>query len=239
MLKKCFHMRKSMKLASLLLGGPLVALATLTAPASADRTPPATDSPIAKATTASGPIGIGPITDVPLTPITPAQISPSDAPEFVLPANIQWSGLTAPGCGAFTDSYKYCALLFNEEHGKGLRYGTRDYGINLTWGDPDHFTFRRQNTNNRSHLIYGEPLAIHNKTGGWMKYGKRDYGINLVFTDLPAYEWYIVGGELGTVVDSEPFALWNKSSGQFLVYGGRTHGINLVWAVTVGVSQET
>lgn len=82
-------------------------------------------------------------------------------------------------------------------------------------------------------------ILSNSVSGKVLRYGARKYGINLVFANQPAYEWYIVGGDTGSPVGSDEFALWNKTSGQFLVYGARTHGINLVWEKPVGIFEES
>lgn len=122
--------------------------------------------------------------------------------------------------------------LCNRAEQEAIRYGSRDYGINLLWGDPaagDNIRFERQEGASGP-LKSGELIAIHVKGGKFLKYGKRDYGINLGWSDTPAFEWKLVlPEESQPVLTVTAIGLYNTVEKDVLFYDPRTYGINLKW----------
>jgi hypothetical protein len=130
--------------------------------------------------------------------------------------------------------------LFNCTEKEALVYGSREYGINLVWGDAgrsDNVRFQRQSGNGG--LKFGEPIAINIKGGGFLHYERREYGINLVWKDSPFFEWRIMGGTEGADVHAgRVVALFNTVESDYLFYDPRTYGINLKWLRDKGKHNE-
>jgi hypothetical protein len=119
-----------------------------------------------------------------------------------------------------------------------VKYGERDYGINLVW-TPSQFerNFRFSRPSAAGGLLqYGERVAIYVDQGGYLKYGDRKYGINLVWSNAPVYEWEIRGEAVngqrpGTTVQTQmPVGLYNSTRGDYVAYCSSEYGINLRWA---------
>jgi hypothetical protein len=122
--------------------------------------------------------------------------------------------------------------LYNHTNASYVRYGSRSYGINLVWGNPDPGNIRFDSLSG-SDLRSGDYVAIKVDGGGYLKYGERSFGINLVWSSTAVYEWRIFGEGManGTFLTSGNgrVALYNTRTGQYVVYGTRSYGINLVW----------
>jgi hypothetical protein len=127
------------------------------------------------------------------------------------------------------DSYD----LVNVTITKCLRYGEREYGINLLWDEPGRTSpnigFERNGA--AQAIQYGELIAIHVRGGGYLRYKEREYGINLVWAEDPIYEWRIEGdsGASGQVPTETPVALFNTTHNDYLFYDPRRYGIDLKW----------
>ena len=123
--------------------------------------------------------------------------------------------------------------LYNEDNEKGVRYGERDYGINLVWTGSvvREWQFARS-SGTTGPLRFGERLALLNtRENKWVGYMSRTFGINLGWSSTPRYEWLILGGTDGQPVTTEAHhALFNTVEPDYLIYGERDWGINLVWA---------
>jgi hypothetical protein len=124
--------------------------------------------------------------------------------------------------------------LFNLNVSKVLRYGEREYGINLVWGDlgsaDESIGFARASSGSGP-IQFRERIAIRVRGGRYLRYGEREYGINLVWSDQPIFEWHIEGdgGATGNVIRGIPIALFNETHSDYLFYDPRRYGINLKW----------
>ena len=128
--------------------------------------------------------------------------------------------------------------LHNRTAKQNLRYGRRNFGINLEWDKA--FLSNVQIIHRGAKglpILYTEDVSIFIKGGGYLKYEKRSVGINLGWSATPVYQWQIGGdgGNPGDAVGSaHALALYNKVAKDFLVYDKRRLGINLVWAKEYG-----
>lgn len=135
--------------------------------------------------------------------------------------------------------------FLNTYNRKSLRYGRREYGINLEWDGARtgrHITFLRLGTSTEP-ITYGETVAIKVEGGGYLYYREREYGINLEYAPVPVYQWELAGGQRGRPVAADPDSatvertgasqyrvrLYNVVHGDYVVYGERDYGINLRW----------
>src|SRR5215208_4164426 len=125
--------------------------------------------------------------------------------------------------------------LFNETMLQRVVYGSREYGINLVWDDPDptNPSIRFLPLSGATTpILYGERVAIHVRGGGFLRYGEREYGISLKWSESPVYEWRLRGDNPpeSTPVDlTQPVGLFNTVSSDYLFYDPRRYGINLKW----------
>jgi hypothetical protein len=128
--------------------------------------------------------------------------------------------------------------LNNLRNKENLRYGKRTWGINLEWtktvfmGNVQIF-----HEGPGIPIIYGEPVAIYIKDGGYLKYDKRSVGINLGWSSKPVYEWKLgsVDGNIGDRVKvNDRFCLLNTRAKDCVINDTRRFGIDLVWAKDEG-----
>jgi hypothetical protein len=131
------------------------------------------------------------------------------------------------------EEINYSYDLFNITDSNCLVYGHRPLDtINLRWGDPaksDNIRFRRQSGSSEP-LKYGELVAINVRKGGFLVYQKGRTGINLGWSKTPKYEWKILGGTTGKVVEvGKPVGLYSTVEKDSLMYEPRDWGINLKW----------
>ena len=118
--------------------------------------------------------------------------------------------------------------LKNEVNKSTLGYGSRTFGVNLTWGGDGKWEFLRKSTqpNVRDHRTPppGEPVALYNTSKRqYLVYGSQTWGINLTWSKTPSYQWKAEFGASGDM------SLFNTSAGDYVVYGERSQGINLRW----------
>jgi hypothetical protein len=82
-------------------------------------------------------------------------------------------------------------------------------------------------------LKYGDTIAIgYGKQPTWVNFEEQTFGINLGFQKTPSCEWRIMGGPIGTLVQTnERVALFNEKSkasatefGEFLIFFDRPPG---------------
>jgi hypothetical protein len=82
-------------------------------------------------------------------------------------------------------------------------------------------------------VMYGEAVALRVWGGGWLEYGHQTFGVDLHLVSKPVYQWYVLDGTAGSVVNSpaDPsnFALWNSAANDYLVHFGETFGVDLQW----------
>jgi hypothetical protein len=121
--------------------------------------------------------------------------------------------------------------LHNLTAKSSLRYGGRDWGINLVWDKStslNNIKFQRQG--GAGPLKYGDLVAVHVAKGSYVKYEKRNFGIRLAWSKAPVHEWVILGGAKGTPVKTgAALSLYNRVEKDFLIYAKRPVGINLRW----------
>lgn len=129
-----------------------------------------------------------------------------------------------------TDWYAYD--LYNRNEKEAIRYGSRQYGINLRWGDPgasDNVRFA-QRPGAAGPIKAEELIAIDVKGGGFLKYQGDRWGINLGWSATAVFEWQIVPPERGAAITTgSSVAIFNTVEKDFLFYDARTYGINLKW----------
>jgi hypothetical protein len=145
--------------------------------------------------------------------------------ESVSPANsVEWE--LRPERGAVMSGQLYS--IFNTYIDSYVRYGEREYGINLVWSDtaPNNVALERQGGGT---INYGEPVAMRITDGGYVRYQSRKWGINLVWSSSPHYEWEIYGGS-GAVPSGTRVRLYNTVEKDDMIYCPRWRGINLTWA---------
>jgi hypothetical protein len=121
--------------------------------------------------------------------------------------------------------------LRNIPNDQSIRYGEREYGINLVWdgaADLGNMTIERSRGTNA--IRFGDAIAIRIQNGGYLRYEEREYGVNLVWSSQALYEWEVTGGIIGQAVAlNRQVGLFNRTHGDHLVYGEREYGINLRW----------
>ncbi len=125
--------------------------------------------------------------------------------------------------------------FFNLSKTKCLKYGRREYGINLVWDDPAppeaNIQFQRESGSNAP-LRYEELFAIKVRNGGFLHYEEREYGINLKWSNTPIFEWQFKGDGSGSgdiVQIGSMVGLFNIVSNDYLFYDPRRYGIDLKW----------
>jgi hypothetical protein len=140
----------------------------------------------------------------------------------------QWRLL---GAGAELLSGRQVTLR-NEVINSSVRYGEREYGINLVWdqaADLANVSFHRA-PGAGGPVTFGEHLAVRVDGGGFVRYQDREYGINLVWSQTPVFEWELTGGAFGSPVRlTSLVGLFSRLHGEHVVYGEREYGINLRW----------
>ena len=119
-----------------------------------------------------------------------------------------------------------------------LRYGRRNFGINLEWDKNAQVNVQIIHRGAKGQpLLYTEDVSIFIKGGGYLKYEKRNVGINLGWSSTPVYQWQIGGdgGDPGAPIRSgDKLCLYNKVAKDFLIYDSRKFGINLIWSKDLG-----
>jgi hypothetical protein len=122
--------------------------------------------------------------------------------------------------------------LVNTTIHEAVRYGEREYGINLLWGDPgaaDNLYFRTA-SGSAAPIVFGELFAINVRGGGFLVRKQREYGICLGWANVPSFEWRVDGGQDGQPVPTGvAVGLFNTIENDHLFYDPRTYGINLKW----------
>ena len=125
-------------------------------------------------------------------------------------------------------------LLYNDPGRDFVGYGSRTFGVNLTWGQAGggYWRFLRSNRDHRGGVPFGEKVAMYNtKTRKYLVHGSQTYGINLKWSSSPSYQWRLDKTGTGGV------SLFNTSANDHVVYGKRSFGINLQWLKVLRKSQ--
>jgi len=135
---------------------------------------------------------------------------------------VQWD----IGASSLTGGRYY--TLKNDINKSTLGYGSRTFGVDLTWNSAGKWEFLRKSTspNVRDHRTPppGEPVALYNTAKRqYLNYGSQTWGINLTWSKTPSYQWKVEFGASGKM------SLYNTSAGDHVVYGERSQGINLRW----------
>lgn len=129
--------------------------------------------------------------------------------------------------------------LKNMDTIKFLQYEEQTWGINLGWTDDaspetekrvSRWFFTRQGDVG-SAILYGEDIAFANGGGNsFLYYSERPRGINLDWSGVPRYEWQILGGPKGSVVNRDaPVAIYNSKQKLFFMYFDRNLGADIGW----------
>lgn len=147
----------------------------------------------------------------------------------------EWRVTGGPGVTQLNNAEAY--WLFSNSNDQYIKYGSRDYGINLVWSPyfpQRNVRFMRQpSSGNTGPLKYDEPLAMYVDGGGFVKYGSRSRGIDLVWSTTPSYEWRIKPQFANAGEAINPYHYWmglfNTAKNASLHYGTREYGINLDW----------
>ena len=131
------------------------------------------------------------------------------------------------------DDHIYSYDLFNITDSECLVYGHRDgNNINLRWGDPaksDNIRFQR-GSGSKGPIKFEELIAIHVRGGDFLVYQSGRWGINLGWSKTPKFEWKILGGKAGEVVQAgKAVGLYSMVEKDSLMYESRDWGINLKW----------
>ena len=117
-----------------------------------------------------------------------------------------------------------------------VKYGSRDYGINLIWGPPNirqEGDIRFEPQVGSGSIKQGQVVAIYLEKGGYLFYKSRKYGINLDFARTPQFEWELRPNPLeprDAVQLKKTIGLYNRVVRDYVVYCRRSSGINLGWA---------
>ena len=129
--------------------------------------------------------------------------------------------------------------LKNSQVRKFLQHEEQRWGINLGWTDDAEPStagkvtrwFLARNGTGNSPLKYGETLALGNgNQPSYVRHEVRDFGIDLAYARTPAFEWRILGGEVGEPIDPNEYAaLYNTDIDEFLIHFDRDVGANLGW----------
>lgn len=126
--------------------------------------------------------------------------------------------------------------LQNKSNPNIVKYGSREYGINLVWGTPNirqEGDIRIEPQQGSGPIKQGQVVAIHVVKGGYLYYKSRKYGINLDFARTAQFEWELRPNPLeprDAVPLKKSFGLYNRVVRDYVVYCNREHGINLAWA---------
>ena len=152
--------------------------------------------------------------------------NPEWFPQNVSPAVKQWNGLSGVNGGT--------GDLFNRPRGHSLVNAHQTFGVDLDWSSKPAL-WKIQALGGSPQIMYGQAVAIRVWGGGWLTYGHQTFGVGLSLSQTPSYEWYVLGGQPGTPVDSRPayqaleFALWNSRAKTYLVTRHQTFGVSLDW----------
>jgi hypothetical protein len=129
--------------------------------------------------------------------------------------------------------------LKNSQVRKFLQHEKQTYGINLGWTDDAEPStakkvtrwFLARNGTSDSPLKYAETLALGNgNQPSWVRHEVREFGIDLAYAKTPAFEWRILGGEVGKPIDPNEYAaLYNTDIDEFLIFFDRNVGGDLGW----------
>jgi hypothetical protein len=124
--------------------------------------------------------------------------------------------------------------LKNTEIDQFVRWEDRTFGLNCGYTDSEvkRWIVGRCGASTKP-IKYGETIAIGlGKQPTWLNFADRNVGVNLEFQSKPSCEWRILGGPIGTPVQTnERVALFNEKSmasenvrGEPLIYFNRPIG---------------
>ena len=141
---------------------------------------------------------------------------------------------TFGGVGAVQAGITYS--LQNKSIPNVVKYGSREYGVNLIWGPTNirqEGDVRFEPQVGTGSIKQGQTIAIFVAKGGYLFYKKRTYGINLEYARTPQYEWELRPNPLeprDAVGLKQTIGLYNTVVRDYVVYCRREYGINLGWA---------
>lgn len=110
----------------------------------------------------------------------------------------------------------YLQVLKNGWH---LKYGERDYGINLKWGKTDSQNIKFEKEGG-GEIKADDKIAIYVEKGGYLKYESRKWGINLVWSKTPEYQFELrnVENKVGEAINTNvPIGIYNHIEKDFLI----------------------
>jgi len=145
------------------------------------------------------------------------------------------------GKARFSDAAELNFDLKNRIIVRYLQHEEQKFGVNLGWTDDatnqtgQHVArwFFTKKNGKQEPILYGETIALAN--GGepsFLKFEHRTVGINLGWSDLPSFEWMLLGGKIGTPVSTQDWlAIYNSKSegGECMIYFDRTVGGDIGW----------
>lgn len=146
---------------------------------------------------------------------------PSQFPQDVSSAARQWFGLSRinDGTGNLQTSKRSSYTTLTHAH--------QTFGVDLDWSE--HSTLWKIEAQGGPHVMYGQAIALRVWGGGWLTYSNQTWGVDVQLSSTPAYQWYVLGAQPGTPIDSQDFALWNSAANAYLVMGHETWGVDLKW----------
>jgi hypothetical protein len=133
------------------------------------------------------------------------------------------------GESPWVDSWKWYST-YNTYVGKYLKYGHRDYGLDLFFHEVGQYIFKYERQGGGD-VYYGDYVAIRVGNWGYLYYAPQPYGygFDLKFSNYPRYEW-VIGGGYGKVATGTKVSLHNLYRHDYMVWCKRSYGINLSWA---------
>jgi hypothetical protein len=127
----------------------------------------------------------------------------------------------------------------NKRLRKFLQHEEQTWGINLGWtDDAEPATAKRvmrwffaRNGGGNGPIRYGDTIALGNgKQPSFIHNAHRDVGIDLTWSDIPVFEWQLLGGQRGREVKTgEWLAVYNTKARECLLYFDRTVGGDIGW----------
>jgi hypothetical protein len=130
-------------------------------------------------------------------------------------------------------------FLKNSAVRKFLQHEKQRVGINLGWTDDAEPStavrvtrwFLPRNSTSTAPVRYGETVALGcGESPSYIRHETRDVGVDLAWTENPAFEWRILGGEIGEPVDPNQYsALYNADIKECLIFFDRDAGADIGW----------
>ena len=153
--------------------------------------------------------------------------NPEWFPQAAYPVVKQWNGLSDVNGGT--------GDLHNRPRGGSLIHTDKTFGVDLDFSSKPAL-WKIQAQGGSKQVMYGQAVALRVWGGGWLTYDpNEETGVTLGLSQTPSYEWFVIGGQPGTPIDSRPayqapeFALWNSRTKTYLITKYQPYGVNLAW----------